>query len=80
MERNTSLLLGSYFEKFISSQVSSGKYSSASEVVLTALRLLELEELKKKELTNALRQGEKNRFAKNFDARANLKKLRAKLK
>jgi antitoxin ParD1/3/4 len=80
MARNTSILLGSYFEEFISSEVSSGKYSSASEVVRTALRLLELEELKKKELSKALQQGEKSGFVKNFDTRATLKKLRAKLK
>jgi antitoxin ParD1/3/4 len=72
--------LGSYFEEFISSEVSSGKYSSASEVVRTALRLLEQEESKKKELSKAVLQGEKSGFVKNFDARANLKKLRAKLK
>ena len=80
MARNTSILLGSYFEEFISSEVSSGKYSSASEVVRTALRLLELEELKKKELSKALLQGEKSGFVKNFDSGANLKKLRAKFK
>jgi antitoxin ParD1/3/4 len=80
MAKNTSILLGSYFENFISSEVSSGKYNSASEVVRTALRLLELEESKKKDLTKALQQGEKSGFVKNFDARANLKNLRAKLK
>src|SRR5450631_1727072 len=80
MARNTSILLGTYFEDFISSEVSSGKYSSASEVVRTALRLLELDESKKKELVKALQQGEKSGFIKNFDAKRNLKKLRAKLK
>ena len=80
MARNTSILLGSYFENFILSEVSSGKYSSASEVVRTALRLLEQEELKKKELSKALVQGEKSGYVKNFDAKANLKKLRARLK
>jgi len=43
MGRNTSILLGDHFEEFISKEVSSGKYSSASEVVRTALRLLEAE-------------------------------------
>ena len=65
MARNTSILLGEYFEDFISSEVSSGKYSSASEVVRTALRLLQLEESKKKTLAKALQQGEKSGFVKN---------------
>ncbi|MQK95645.1 type II toxin-antitoxin system ParD family antitoxin, partial [Escherichia coli] len=47
MGRNTSILLGQHFEDFIDSQVSSGRFSSASEVVRTALRLLEEEESKK---------------------------------
>ncbi len=80
MAKNTSILLGSYFEDFISSKVSSGKYNSASEVIRTALRLLEMEESKKKDLTKALQKGEKSGFVKNFDARANLKNLHAKLK
>ncbi len=79
MARNTSILLGEYFEDFISSEVSSGKYSSASEVVRTALRLLELEESKKKGLSKALRQGERSGFVKNFDTKTHLKKLRGKL-
>ena len=35
-------------EDFISAKISSGKYNSASEVIRTALRLLEAEELKNK--------------------------------
>lgn len=46
MAKNTSILLGEHFEKFISREVSSGKYNSASEVVRTALRILETEEEK----------------------------------
>ena len=48
MARNTSILLGDHFEEFILSEIASGKYSSASEVIRTALRLLEQEEEKKK--------------------------------
>lgn len=78
MGRNTSILLGDYFEEFISKEVSSGRYSSASEVIRTALRLLEQEEERKKELNKALVAGEKSGFVKNFDAKANLKKLHNK--
>jgi antitoxin ParD1/3/4 len=79
MARNTSILLGEHFEEFISSKVSSGRYSSASEVIRTAPRLLELDEAKKKNLSKALQQGEKSGFVKNFDAKASHKKLRTKI-
>ena len=78
MARNTSILLGEHFEEFISDKISSGKFNSASEVIRTALRLLETEELKTKNLTKALLQGEKSGFAKNFDPKVQLKKLHSK--
>jgi len=49
MAKNTSILLGDYFDNFISKQIKSGKYSSASEVVRAALRMFENEESKKKQ-------------------------------
>lgn len=78
MARNTSILLGEYFEEFISTKVSSGKYSSASEVVRTALRLLEAEELKTKNLNKALLQGQKSGVSRNFDPKVHLKRLHSK--
>ncbi len=78
MARNTSILLGEHFEDFIFAKVSSGKYNSASEVIRTALRLLEAEELKTKNLTKALLQGEKSGLNKNFDPKVHLKKLHGK--
>jgi len=75
MARNTSILLGDHFEDFISAKISSGKYNSASEVIRTALRLLEAEELKNKNLNKALLQGERSGLAKNFDPKIHLKKL-----
>ena len=80
MGRNTSILLGEHFEEFINSEVSSGRYSSASEVVRTALRLLESEESKKKQLNKALAAGETGGFEKSFDPKAHLKKLHNKIK
>jgi antitoxin ParD1/3/4 len=79
MQRNTSILLGDHFEKFISGEVASGRYSSASEVIRNALRLLEAEEFKKQYLNNALQQGEKSGFEKNFDPKEHLKKLKAEI-
>jgi antitoxin ParD1/3/4 len=80
MARNTSILLGEHFEDFISAKISSGKYNSASEVIRTALRLLEAEELKTKTLHQALVQGEKSGPHKNFDPKTHLKKLHGKIK
>ncbi len=78
MAHNTSILPGEHFEEFISAEVSSGKYNSASEVIRTALRLLEVEELKMKDLNKALSHGEKSGMQNNFDPKANLKKLHSK--
>lgn len=78
MAKNTSILLGEHYEEYISLKVSSGKYNSASEVIRTALRLLELEESKTKDLNKALAQGEKSGIEKEFDSKANLKKLHNK--
>ncbi len=78
MARNTSILLGEHFETFISTKIASGKYNSASEVIRTALRLLEAEEIKLNNLNKALSQGEKSGLEKIFDPKAHLKKLNSK--
>jgi len=78
MAKNTSILLGEHFEKFINDEVSSGRYTSASEVVRTALRLLESEEDRKKQLVTALKKGERSKSITNFDAKKNLESLHKK--
>jgi antitoxin ParD1/3/4 len=78
MGRATSIQLNKHFEEFINKEVSSGRYNSASEVVRAALRLLESEECKKKQLDNALVAGETSGFKKNFDPKVHLKKLGTK--
>ena len=75
MAKNTSILLGDYFDTFINQQVQSGKFSSASEVVRAALRMFEHEETKKTELINELKKGEKSGFVKNFNRNNLLKTL-----
>ncbi len=75
MAKNTSILLGDYFNNFINKQIKSGKYASISEVVRTALRLLEYEETKNEELIKALKKGEKSGFIKDFDRTSFLNKL-----
>lgn len=78
MAKNTSILLGDYFESFISKQIQSGRYSSASEVVRAALRMFEHEENKKAELISELKKGEKSGFVKNFNRENHLKSLHKK--
>lgn len=78
MAKNTSILLGDYFENFVREKVASGKYASVSEVVRNALRLFEQEENKTKFLNDELIIGEKSGFVDNFDPAENLKKLHIK--
>jgi antitoxin ParD1/3/4 len=78
MAKNTSILLGDYFENFINSLVKSGKYASASEVVRSALRMFEEEELKKAELIKELIKGEESGFVKDFNRDAFIENLKKK--
>jgi antitoxin ParD1/3/4 len=78
MAKNTSILLGEHFEKFIDTEVSSGRYNSASEVVLAALRLLENKEEMKKNLITALKKGERSKKVENFDPKKHLAALHQK--
>lgn len=78
MAKNTSILLGDYFDKFINSQVQSGRYSSASEVIRAALRMFEKEEIKKKDLIKELKIGEKSGFSDDFDKSDFMKGLHKK--
>ena len=58
MQKNTSITLGNHFEKFITQQITSGRYSSASETVRAGLRLLEDQETKLAALRQALIDGD----------------------
>lgn len=78
MGKNTSILLGSHFENFISGVISSGRYNSASEVIRTALRLLETEEQKTVELRKALEIGEDSKIIEDFNPKDHLQELHRK--
>jgi len=78
MAKNTSILLGDHFESFISEEIASGRYSSASEVVRTALRLLEIEEQKIKQLRKEIQIGIDSGMVENFDPEAHLAALHKK--
>ena len=78
MAKNTSILLGDHFENFISDEISSGRFSSVSEVVRTALRLLELEEQKIKKFRAEIEIGEKSGMVSNFNPETHLANLHKK--
>jgi antitoxin ParD1/3/4 len=76
--KNTSISLGDYFEKFVQSQVSAGRYKNVSEVIRAGLRLLEDEESKVIALKEAIRAGKESGIVTDFDPDQNLKNLKAK--
>jgi antitoxin ParD1/3/4 len=67
MPQNTSVSLSDHFASFISAQVESGRYGSASDVVRAGLRLLEEHEAKVRALQDALAAGEKSGEPQHFD-------------
>ncbi len=75
--KNTSISLGNYFENFVSSQVSVGRYKNVSEVVRAGLRLLEDEQSKVIALKNAIQKGLESPRVENFDFDENLTKLKS---
>jgi len=77
MGRNTSVALGDYFENFVDSKVSAGRFKNASEVIRAGLRLLEEEESKLIALRNAIQEGINSGVAKNFDPKKHLAKLKS---
>ncbi|WP_095200494.1 type II toxin-antitoxin system ParD family antitoxin [Mesorhizobium carmichaelinearum] len=78
MPRNTSVSLGDHFADFIDTQVETGRYGSASDVVRAGLRLLEEHEAKVRALQNALIAGEESGAPIAFDSASFLSKARAK--
>jgi antitoxin ParD1/3/4 len=75
--KNTSVSLGNYFDQFVSSQVSVGRYKNVSEVIRAGLRLLEDEESKAIALRNAIQNGLESPRVENFNFDENLIQLKA---
>ena len=77
MGRNTSVSLGNYFEDFVDSKITQGRYKNASEVIRAGLRLLEEEENKIQILKNAIQEGIESGIAKDFNPKKHLESLKA---
>ena len=77
MSKNTSISLGNYFEKFIQSRISTGRFKNASEVIRAGLRLLEEEENKAIALRDAIQEGIDSGVVEDFNPEKYLKELKA---
>lgn len=78
MNRNTSISLGNYFDDFIQSTISAGRYKNTSEVVRAGLRLLEEEENRIIALRTAIHEGMESGIAYDFNPESLLENLKAK--
>ena len=75
--KNTSISLGDYFDQFVQTQVTAGRYKNVSEVIRAGLRLLEIEENKVIALKLAIQEGLDSPLVEDFDFEENLKRLKA---
>lgn len=80
MSKNTSISLGDYFDRFVSSQLESGRYKNASEVIRAGLRLLENQETQALALKNAIEEGLNSPRVNEFDFDQHLIKLKSQKK
>lgn len=78
MSKNTSISLGDYFEQFVQSSISDGRYNNVSEVIRAGLRLLEEEESKVIALRKAIKEGIDSGLANDFDPQDHLASLKAR--
>ena len=78
MGKNTSFSLDEHYSAFIEEEVASGRYRSASDVVRTALRLLEDRETRLRALRQALIVGERSGESTPFDFDEFVARKRAK--
>lgn len=79
MAKNTSIILGDHFDNFVRTELESGRYASASEVIRSGLRLLEQEKAKIQAINKALIVGEESGKARRFDNEKFKARMRKKL-
>lgn len=78
MAKTTSFNLGDHFEQFISTQIKSGRYGNASEVVRASLRSMEEQEQKLEALRKALIDGENSGESTPLDMQEIIKEAKRK--
>lgn len=76
MAKNTSISLGDHLANFVDTQVASGRFGSASEVVRAGLRLLEEHNQKLAALREALAEGEASGPPRSFDRAAFVRRMK----
>lgn len=76
--KTTSVALGTYFEDFIKSKISQGRYNNASEVIRAALRLLEENEQQAAQLSAAIDKGLESGIATDFEPESFLQALKSR--
>ena len=74
--KTTSVALGPHFEDFIQASIMSGRYNNASEVIRSALRLLEEQEQKILALRAAVEDGLNSGIVEDFDSRQFLQQMK----
>lgn len=75
MPRTTSVTIGSQLDEFVTTLIESGRYGSTSEVMRSALRLLEQQENQARALRRAIEAGDES-----GESDLNLKDIVAKVK
>ena len=78
MNKNTSISLGNYFDQFVQSRITEGRFINVSEVIRAGLRLLEEEESKVIALRHSIQEGIDSGIANSFDPKKHLESLKAK--
>ena len=78
MPRNTSVILGEHFDKFVVEKINEGRFQSVSEIVRAGLRKLEEDEAKLHALRRKLQAGEDSPLVKNFDGEELLRAMHKK--
>jgi len=77
MNKNTSVSLGDYFDNFIKTKITTGRYKNASEVIRAGLRLLDDEENQMLILQKSIQDGIDSGVAHDFDPENHLETLKA---
>lgn len=74
--KNTSVVLGERYDKFIAELLEEGRYASASEVLREGLRLVEEREQRFSALKAALEKGELSGVVDDFDLESFIERMK----